>query len=204
MFLKDLIKTLAKRLHIYSYLCNILDFFKEIDLKCAWKSFKLYLANNIVTHIPVHAFRILCFKKLLNIQIGKNSFIHLGAMLNGRISIGEHTIIGRKCFLEGEITIGNNVSITAESYIISGSHDKDSSCFAYTSKPIFIDDYSWLGARSIILPGVTIGRGAITGAGSVVTCDIPTYRVYAGVPAKQIGLRKDDVTYTLHYSPYFS
>lgn len=192
------LKSLAKHIYIYIYIYKVRNF----DFKLFFYCLKLYIINNIITYIPIHSFRILCFKKILGIKIGKNSFIHLGTIFNGHISIGEHSVIGRKVVLQGEITIGNNVSITAESYIFSGSHDKNSSSFAYISKPIFIDDYSWLGARSIVLPGVTIGLGAIVGAGSVVTRDIPAYQVYAGAPAKQIGTRKN-ITYTLYYAPYF-
>ena len=54
-------------------------------------------------------------------------------------------------------------------------------------KPIVIGDFAWVASGAMIVPGVTIGEGAIVGMGSVVTHDVPPYTVYAGNPAKKIG-----------------
>ena len=62
---------------------------------------------------------------------------------------------------------------------------------AAIDKSIIINDDVWIGAHSVILPGVTIGKGAVIGAGSVVTSNIPEYAVAVGVPAKVIKLRFD-------------
>lgn len=55
-----------------------------------------------------------------------------------------------------------------------------------TSSSIIIEDDAWIGSRVFIMPGVTIGKGAIIGAGSVVTSDVPPFQRYAGVPARAI------------------
>jgi acetyltransferase-like isoleucine patch superfamily enzyme len=101
--------------------------------------------------------------------------------------IGRNTFIG----VFQPITIGEHVLIGAYSYIISGSHcyerrDIPISEQGYTGAPILIEDYAWVGTHVVVLPGVTIGKGAIVGAGSVVTRDVPAYEVWGGVPAKFI------------------
>ena len=57
-------------------------------------------------------------------------------------------------------------------------------------RPVVIEDYAWIGMRSIILKGVTIGRGAIVGAGSVVTRDIPPFAVACGSPARVVKIQE--------------
>ena len=59
----------------------------------------------------------------------------------------------------------------------------------YNSAPIIIKDDVWIGTNVTILPGVKISRGSVLGAGSVVTKNVPSFSIFAGVPAKQIGSR---------------
>jgi maltose O-acetyltransferase len=59
--------------------------------------------------------------------------------------------------------------------------------------PVRIEDDVWIGARAIILPGLTIGKGAIIGAGSVVTKDVPPYAICAGNPARILKYRTDEI-----------
>ena len=54
---------------------------------------------------------------------------------------------------------------------------------------VHVEDEVWLGVRVIVMPGVTIGRGAVVGAGAAVTKDVPSYTVVAGVPARIVGRR---------------
>jgi acetyltransferase-like isoleucine patch superfamily enzyme len=60
-------------------------------------------------------------------------------------------------------------------------------------KPILIEDNVWLGGRSVVFPGVTIGEGSIVAACAVVTSDIPAYSIVAGNPARRIGTLPRDV-----------
>ena len=109
----------------------------------------------------------------------------------GNIIIGEDTIIGEKATLDGrgKIIIGNHVDIASEVMIYTSQHDINSPQFAPISKPVKIEDYVFIGPRAILLPGVTIGEGAVVGAGAVVTKDVASYFVVGGVPAKAIGNR---------------
>lgn len=114
------------------------------------------------------------------------------------VEIGDDVYIGRGAYLSsahGKIRIGNMVMLGPGATILGGNHISQEVGLAMTfntSKPpgsdsdVVIHDECWLGASTIILPGVTIGRGAIVAAGSVVTRPVPPYAVVAGVPARTI------------------
>jgi len=103
-------------------------------------------------------------------------------------------IVGRNSRLNGVhidarelIEIGANVRIAPYSIILdSDFHDIKDHFSDGPSKPVIIEDDVWIATRSTILKGVTIGRGAVVAAGSVVTKDVPPYTIVAGVPAKVI------------------
>ena len=93
-----------------------------------------------------------------------------------------------------KITIGTKVAISREAFICTASHDITRPNRPLITAPITICDGVWIGARAIILPGVTIGEGAVVAAGAVVTKDVEPFTVVAGNPAKFIKKRvlKDD------------
>ena len=66
-----------------------------------------------------------------------------------------------------------------------------------------VEDYAYVGSHAIVLPGVTIGRGGVVGAGSVVTKDVQPYTLVAGVPAAFIRNRSRDLRYELGYAKRF-
>lgn len=117
-----------------------------------------------------------------------------------KITIGRGSIIGDRAFLDGRygIHIGNDVNMGFDVMIFTNQHDVQSKTFATDGKngPVIIGDRVWISARSVILPRVTIGEGAVIAAGSVVTKDVEPYAIYGGIPAKKIGTRNTDLTYT--------
>jgi len=146
-----------------------------------------------IGHIPSHIIRLLVYR-LAGIKIGRGSRIHMGAnFFNPRgITIGDDTIIGDHCFLDGRapLKIGSHTAIASQVLIYNSEHNIHSPNFEATEEPVTIDDYVFIGARAIILPGVKIGRGAVVAAGAVVTKDVPPKIMVGGVPAKKIGERK--------------
>jgi maltose O-acetyltransferase len=74
-------------------------------------------------------------------------------------------------------------------------HDPQSPTFETRGAPIRIGDYAWIGSGAIILPGVTVGRGAVVAAGSIVTRDVPAFTIVAGNPARSIATRNQDLSY---------
>jgi maltose O-acetyltransferase len=169
-----------------------------------YSSLKLYLFNNLITFFPSHPVRTQYLKKVLGIKIGRATFIHMGAKFDGDIRIGKNSVIGRGCVFQGNITIKDNVSITAETYIFTSSHHLDSPMFEGSHNKVIIEDFAWIGARAMILPGVRIGKGAVLGASSTATKEIPDYEVYAGIPAKKVGTRNSKLNYRLNYYPFWA
>ena len=89
-----------------------------------------------------------------------------------------------------KITIGSKVAISREVFICTASHDITKPNRPLITAPITICDGVWIGARAIILPGVTIGEGAVVAAGAVVTKDVEPFTVVGGNPAKFIKKRE--------------
>jgi len=168
----------------------------------------LYFHNSIVARIPSHAMRRFFLRNIMKINIGEGSSIHMGLRLytRGQISIGSHTVIDRDCVLDGRgsITIGNNVNLAPEVMVVTASHDPDDvDNFSGITEAVVIEDYAWIATRAIILPGVKIGRGAVVGAGAVVTKDVDPDTISAGNPARPIRKRKSPQNYQLNYTRPF-
>lgn len=155
------------------------------DLLLLWLSF--------VAEVPLHTFRKIFFG-LAGVKIGAGSTIHIGAKFYhpAGVSIGEGTLIGDHVVLDGRapLRIGSHVDFASQVMVYNSQHDIHAEDFGPVSAPVVIEDYVFVGPRAIILPGVTIGRGAIVGAGAVVTKDVPAGAVVGGVPAKEIGERR--------------
>lgn len=106
------------------------------------------------------------------------------------LSIGHSCSIGVIRIQSHErIQIGNHVVINDDVKIISGSHDIHSPTYDHVFAPIVIEDHAWVATGAMVMKGVTIGRGAVVAAGSVVIKDVRPFSVVGGNPAKEIGTR---------------
>jgi len=105
------------------------------------------------------------------------------------VYIADGLIIVEELAERDNITIGDRVSMAPRVILVTSSHPNNSriAAFAPVARgPIVIESDAWIGAGAIILPGVRIGRGAVVGAASVVTRDVPPLSVVAGQPAKVV------------------
>ena len=100
--------------------------------------------------------------------------------------------------LHDKIILANNVIINDGCILLTASHDVDNPDWQQISAPIVIEDYAWIATNSIILPGVTIGKAAVVGAGSVVSKDVLPYQVVAGNPARVV---KNRMQHNFTHSP---
>ena len=87
---------------------------------------------------------------------------------------------------QAPITLGKKSVISQGSHLCTGTHDYQSPRFELYAKPISVGDQAWIAAESFIHPGISIGEGAVIGARSVVTKDMPAWMVCAGHPCKPI------------------
>ncbi len=138
-----------------------------------------------------------------HIRLGRGCGLNRHASLyaaRGKISMGDNVFIGDFSSVnanDAEISIGSNVAVGPMVLIQGANHRFDRLDIPIAAQghiPSFvrIEDDVWIGARAVILPGVTVHTGAVIGAGAVVSKDVPAYAVVAGVPAKVVRSRKEN------------
>ena len=145
---------------------------------------KIILGNNVII---TNLFRI-------NLTGINHKTIIAAVSKNSRVEIGDNSgISGGVIYAYSSIKIGQYVNIGANVCIYDTDFHpldyierRNNNLLVVKSAPIVIEDDVWIGAHSLILKGVTIGRGAVIGAGSVVVKDIPPFTLWAGNPAKFI------------------
>jgi acetyltransferase-like isoleucine patch superfamily enzyme len=133
------------------------------------------------------------------IAIGERCMVQDGALLNaseGFVHVGDRTWIGPFCVIYGNggVRIGRNVMIAAHTCITSVGHRHGDLRVPMMDQgidtaPVTVGDDVWIGMNCTILPGVTIGNGAIVAAGAVVRRDVAPYSIVGGVPARPLGQR---------------
>ena len=128
-------------------------------------------------------------KELLGDNLGENSSIiaPIAGAAFDYIKIGNNVFINSNSLLmaRGGITIEDDVMIAGNVQLLSNNHDEYDRQILIC-KPILIKKGAWIGAGVSILPGVTVGKYAIVGAGAIVTKDVPDYGVAVGTPARVV------------------
>jgi len=130
-------------------------------------------------------------------KCGKNVNIERGAdfLFGNTIEIGDRSGIGVDSWIRADLVIGNDVMMGPQALIYGRYHKHERTDIPMNeqgmedSKPITIEDDVWIGGRVTILRNVTIGKGSIVAAGSIVTKDVKPYSIVAGNPAKIIKSR---------------
>ena len=132
--------------------------------------------------------------RLFRAKVGRGVTIRPGVRVKNpwRFSIGDFSMIGEDAWIDNleSVTIGNHVCISQGAYLCTGNHDWSSSSFLYRLAPITIESGAWIGARSLIGPGVTVADHAVTAAGSVLFGTTQPYGIYSGNPAVLVNTRK--------------
>ncbi|MBX3013824.1 MAG: acyltransferase [Caldilineaceae bacterium] len=158
---------------------------------------RLQLAQLLMAPLPPHVGNRLraALLRLIGFRIGRGTVfwgtptITGSGALYSRLTIGEACWINGGCFLNlgASITIGNHVAIGHQVMLLTDTHaigDATRRAGPLYAQPIQIHDGAWIGARSTLLPGVTIGEGAVVAAGALVTKAVPSHALVAGVPAR--------------------
>jgi acetyltransferase-like isoleucine patch superfamily enzyme len=162
------------------------------------KGFIAFLLK-LLSHFPSHHFRNFVLKYFFRFGLEKGAVLYSGFLIRSasNIIIGSGTVVGYNCELDGRrgLRIGRNVNIISDVKFYTLQHDYNAPDFKAVGKPIIVEDYVWLSVRVIVLPGVTIGRGAVIAAGAVVTKSVEPYSIMGGIPAKKIGERNRELNY---------
>lgn len=122
------------------------------------------------------------------------------------MSVGKGSVINFGCYLDNRrgIYIGNNVGIAHNTKIYSLGHNIDSPKFETKGAPVVIEDNVFIFSNVLVMPGVTIGEGAVVLAGSVVTKDVESWTIVGGNPAKKIRNRNREIDYKAVYRYWFA
>lgn len=149
---------------------------------------------------PLHSFKSSILNSVLGARIGSNVVILDGVdILNwSNLTISNYSLICNDVIIraQGVVQIGKGVIIGPGVFISNGDHSLID--LTPISVPITIGNGVYIGARAVVLGGVTIGDHAVIGAGSIVTKDIPTCAVCTGIPAKVVKYRKrPELTWTI-------
>jgi len=169
--------------------------------------FTLYVWNRIITFFPSHHFRRAWLTGVMGFSIHPSSAIFMGCTFDSKsgLTIGLNSVINENCRIDtrGGITIGQNVVISSEAVVLTATHDPRSPYFEGVKRSVHIHDFVWIGLRSLILPGVTLGKGSVVAAGAVVTKSVRPGDTVAGIPARVIASGRIDLNYETNYQRLF-
>jgi putative colanic acid biosynthesis acetyltransferase WcaF len=142
---------------------------------------------------PMHrwrAFLLRCF----GAKLGPNCHIYPGARIwapwnlvcADQASVADEAVI----YNAAKVVLGSHAIVSQQAYVCTATHDFDDPAFPMITTPIRIGAYAWVCARACVLPGVTLGDGAVLGLGSIATKDLEAWHVHAGNPARTIRPRR--------------
>jgi acetyltransferase-like isoleucine patch superfamily enzyme len=166
----------------------------------------LFVMCEAVGHLPWARLRHRFYSICMGVKLAPGARINGGAEIRkGHIAIGQNTIVGHNVILDGRmrITIGAHVNLSSEAAIWTLQHQVDDPEFGSDGGEVRVGDRAWISFRATVLPGVTIGEGAVVAAHALVTDDVAPYSIVAGIPARKIGERPRGLTYTLGSSHHF-
>lgn len=171
----------------------------------ARRSCLVYITNHFISALLCRRCRMFWYRRVMKFQLGQGTSVLPDFRISepGNLTVGDHSVINNSCRFDNRepISIGSNVSISYGAMLLTRGHHIDDPSFGTCGAGIRIDDYAWICAKAIILPGVTIGKGAVVLTGSVVTKDVPPFAVVGGNPAAFLRERSRDLNYELKWNP---
>lgn len=157
-----------------------------------WKITLWYFVNIIFfkSSIPWSQFIKHQILFLFGCKIGKRTFLKPNVSIKypWLLTIGNNVWIGENVWIDNlaKVTIGDNVCISQGAMLLGGNHNYKKSTFDLILGEIHLNEGSWIGAQSVVCPGVIVNSHAILSVGSVATNDLDSYGIYQGNPATKI------------------
>jgi putative colanic acid biosynthesis acetyltransferase WcaF len=162
--------------------------------------------NAVVCHVPLRWLRM-AWLRASGAQLGAGSAVFWGTtVFNARdLVLGDRTVVSFRCVLDarGGLRFGEDVVVASDVQLITGGHDIDHPGFAPFFRAVEVGDRVWLASRTTVLAGVRLGTGAVVAAGAVVAKDVPDFTVVAGVPARPVRERSQQLDYRIGGHPRF-
>lgn len=162
-----------------------------------------WLINTIICNLPSKRLRVV-FLKFFGVKIKGKVRFFAGFHIRGqkKIVIENGVSIGPRVLLDGRngLIIRKNAVIAYDAIIWTMNHDYNDENFKPNGAPVEIGAYAWICSRAIVLPGITVGEGAVVASGAIVTKNVEPYDIVAGVPARVIG-KRERKEYVYGYNP---
>ena len=128
--------------------------------------------------------------RLFGAKIGSGLVIKNNVVIKypWKLVVGDNCWLGEYSWIDNldKVTIGNNVCVSQGAMLLTGNHDYNKCDMPYRNAPITLEDGCWVGARSIVCPGVVAHRNSVLSVGTVATHDLLPDAVYQGVPAQKV------------------
>jgi len=143
----------------------------------------IFFTNHL---LPISGLKVLLLR-LFGAKVGKGVNIKPAVSIKypWKLSIGDYTWIGENVWIDNldEVKIGSNCCISQGAFLLCGNHNYKKDTFDLIVKPIVIEDGAWIGAKSVVCPGITIKSGAILAVGSIATSNLESDNIFQGNPA---------------------
>lgn len=159
-------------------------------LRLAW-----YIVHVIFfrSSFPISAFKVFLLR-LFGARIGRGVVVkpHVRIKYPWKLSVGDYAWIGEESWIDNldRVSIGSHCCISQGAMLLCGNHDYSKVAFDLRTGAITLEDGAWVGARSTVCPGVTMGSHSVLAVGSVLTHDSEAYGIYQGNPAVKIKQRE--------------
>ena len=159
--------------------------------RALWLLLNPIFVNN--HYFPLTSIKIIILK-MFGAKIGKRLTIKQGVNIKYPwfLEVGDYVGLGENVWIDNlaPVTIDNQATISQGAYLLTGNHDFNSKGFELIIKPIVIEDGVWIGAKSVVCPGVTCHSHSVLGVGSILTKNMEAYSIYFGIPATKIKYRE--------------
>lgn len=161
-----------------------------------WKIALWYMVNALLVRpacIPFMGWKIFLLR-LFGAKIGRGICIKTGVNIKSpwNLTVGDDCWIGENVWIDNldRVAIGSDVCLSQGAMLLTGNHDYTLYDMPYRNAPITIADGAWIGAQTVVCPGVSVGREAILTVGSTATHDMEAGGIYQGTPAQMIRRRE--------------
>lgn len=160
-----------------------------------WRALWMFLGLPLFrsTWVASSAIRVTLLR-LFGARIGRRVVVrqHVTVKYPWHLEVGDDCWIGEQVWIDNltSVRLGDSVCLSQGAYLCTGNHDWTDPAFGLRVAAIEVTSGAWVGARSLLMPGVKLGEGSVVGAGSVVSGHVPAYQIFSGNPAIFIKARK--------------